>query len=338
MPPAIIAGGIAAAGAIGGAVLSSSAQKKAAKQANAAQQDATQAQLTLGRESLALNKDIYGQNKAMLTPFVNRGNVAGDSINALLGLPSAPTAAPAPAAGAATGGASTPASWAEGAIAAMAPNITRSSTWNAANAISDPEAKLQYLLSQSPAYSDQMPLYNAYAAANPRPGSAQTNPVAAQEPLGGISEAGAVPASGVTPISAMGALNNFSNSAGMQFQLDQGADMINNRMAGGGTLQSGAAMKALQDHGQQTALNNYFMPYMGLLSGQQSVGAQAGSAVAGVGTNFGNTAANINAGMGANIQQGANSASNAALLRGQATSNMWSGIGGALGGFASSFG
>ncbi len=133
------------------------------------------------------------------------------------------------------------------------------------------------------------------------------------------------------------AMENFANSAGMQFQLDQGADMINNRYAGLGTLQSGAAMKALQDYGQNTALNNYFMPYMGLLGGQQSVGAGAASSIAGVGANFGNTAANINAGMGANIQSGANSASNSALLNGQANANMWGSIGGALGTAASSF-
>jgi hypothetical protein len=87
MPPAIIAGGIAAVGTIGGALLSSSAQSKAASQANASQQAATQAQLQLGRETLGLNTQIYNSNYGTLSPFVQRGNVAGDSINALLGLP-----------------------------------------------------------------------------------------------------------------------------------------------------------------------------------------------------------------------------------------------------------
>jgi hypothetical protein len=79
------------------------------------------------------------------------------------------------------------------------------------------------------------------------------------------------------------------------------------------------------------------MPYMGLLSGQQNVGAQAGSAVAGVGSSFGNTAANINAGMGNAIGNGADALSNAALLRGQNSANMWGSVGNALGGLASSF-
>jgi hypothetical protein len=311
MPIGAIIGGVAS---IGGALIGSSSQKKAAKQANAAQQDATQSQLTLGRESLALNKDIYGQNKALLTPFVDRGNVAGDSINALLGLPSGQ----APAAQAwqpGTPGGSGVTQYSGGPL---------SGTWNADQGFGGLNDMIRRRMVES------------------RGG----------DPIGGLSEGGAIPGgvtttaatpsstptSNITQPSAMDALNNFSNSAGMQFQLQQGGDMINNHYAGMGALQSGAAEKELQNYGQQTALNNYFMPYMGLLGGQQSVGAGAASAVAGVGTNFGNTAANINAGMGANIQNGANAASNAALLRGQATSQMWNGIGSALGGIASSFG
>jgi len=86
----VAAGLIAGAGAIGGAVIGSSAQKKAAKQASQAQQDSTQAQLQLGRESMALNKDIYNSNYALLSPFVSNGLVASNSLNALLGLPAAP--------------------------------------------------------------------------------------------------------------------------------------------------------------------------------------------------------------------------------------------------------
>jgi hypothetical protein len=144
------------------------------------------------------------------------------------------------------------------------------------------------------------------------------------------------------------ALNNFANSAGMQFQLQQGTNALNNMYAAHGQLQSGAAMKAIQGYGQNTALQNYFMPYMGLLGGQQAVGAQAGSAVAGVGSSFGNTAANINsnfgnaatginAGMGGAIGAGADAAANAALARGGVAGQLGSSIGGALGSLGSSF-
>jgi hypothetical protein len=90
MPPVVIAGGIAAAGAIGGAALGASAQNKANKQAAQTQNNATNAQLQLGRESMGLNKDIYNSNYDTLSPWVSRGNVAGNAYSEMLGLPSAP--------------------------------------------------------------------------------------------------------------------------------------------------------------------------------------------------------------------------------------------------------
>jgi hypothetical protein len=144
---------------------------------------------------------------------------------------------------------------------------------------------------------------------------------------------------------ALSPLNQFANSAGMQFQLQQGENAIQQAAAAHGYLDSGAAAKALQTYGQQTALNNYFMPYMQLLGGQQAVGAQAGSSVAGVGSSFGNTAANINsnlgsqsaainAGMGSAINSGAQNIGNLQLANGQNQANMFGQIGGALGQFA----
>ena len=121
MPPAVAAAGIAAAGAIGGAVIGSSSQKKAANQAADAQQGATEAQLQLGRESLALqekmfnqglglNKDIYNANWGVLSPFASNGMVASNALNALLGLPAAPTlASPLAGSGAPAAGGGAPA-------------------------------------------------------------------------------------------------------------------------------------------------------------------------------------------------------------------------------------
>jgi hypothetical protein len=322
MPIGVIAAGVGAAGAIGGAVLSSSAQKKAASSANKSQQQATQAQLQLGRESMALNRDIYNSNFGILSPFVSRGNVAGDSINALLGLPSAPTIS-SPLAGGGTTASPT-------VSGPQGPAGGGGAVSGGTSGSLEPHFLRENFPTDGPG--------PARLAVGLLRTQAQRNPVVSQTPLPAAPSVGNTSAPpGVTPISASTALNNFANSAGMQFQLQRGGEMINNNYAAHGQLQSGAAMRALQDYGQQTALNNYFMPYMGLLSGQQSVGAGAASSIAGVGANFGNTAANINAGMGANIQNGANAASNAALLRGQANANMWSGIGGALGGLASSF-
>jgi hypothetical protein len=294
MPVGAILGGVAS---IGGALIGASGQKKAAKQASAAQQDATQSQLTLGRESMALNRDIYESNRGILSPFVGRGNVAGDQINALLGLPSTPAPAPqAPAAQPAT----------------AAPRQLTGS-YNLDNGLN---GFARMLMARR---------------GGETMGGEITPGIVSRQPLnpGTTTPTSSVPA-GVAA-NPMNALNNFANSAGMQFQQQEAGKAINHSAAGGGWLESGAALKALSDRSQDIALNNYFMPYMGLLGGQQAVGAGAASSIAGVGTNFGNTAAGINSQMGANIQNGANAASNAALLRGQANSNMWNTIGSSFG-------
>ena len=76
MPVGAIIGGVAS---IAGGILSSKAQKKAANKAATAATDNTAA-------NNALAKDIYGQNKQTLAPFVNTGTNASSAINALLGL------------------------------------------------------------------------------------------------------------------------------------------------------------------------------------------------------------------------------------------------------------
>lgn len=94
-----------AVGAVGGAVIGGSAQKKAAKTASAAQENATAQQVALGKESLVaqermfnqglgLNKDIYKSNYALLSPYVSNGMAASDALQALLGLPKGPTLTP----------------------------------------------------------------------------------------------------------------------------------------------------------------------------------------------------------------------------------------------------
>ena len=354
MPPAVIAGGIAAAGTIGGAIIGSKSQKAAASQANDAQQAAVQAQLQLGQQSLALNRDIYNSNYGILSPFVSRGNVAGDAINALLGLPAAPrmssplagTASPMPTNPSAPATPSAPAA-PLAAVSGMAPAAAPTTRPYILGTDGLPLGAARGTVpGDVPQNSDMVG--NGYRAGGTLAAQnffARQGGVASPTPTvpasGGSPAAPSTPTAPATPTTtpqtAQSALNNFANSAGMKFQLEQGANALNNLYAGRGQLQSGAAMKGISDYAQNTALNNYFMPYMGLLSGQQSVGAGAASSVAGVGQNFGNTAAAINGQMGSSIQSGADSAANAALLRGQANANMWTGIGGALGGLASSF-
>lgn len=343
MPPAVIAGGVAAAGAIGGAVIGAKAQKSAASQAADAQNQAAQMQFQLGQESLDLNKQIYNSNYGTLSPFVSRGNVAGDSINALLGLPSAPKMASplATPTGGTSGGSSGGSSgsspytaaqingmWHDGIDGNAEAAQRANAAWYASHPNGAATAATPTATAERPHLADYRGDMAGYRDAQADYRASHTTTPAATGTTGGAAGGALTPAK---------AFENFANSAGMKFQLDQGADMLNNRYAAAGALQSGAAMKAMQGYGQQTALNNYFLPYMGLLSGQQAIGAGAASSIAGVGQNFGNTAANINGQMGQALQGGADATSNAALLRGQANAGMWSQIGSSLGSLASSF-
>jgi hypothetical protein len=71
--------GLALGAAALGAGASAISSNKASKRAAQTSQDTT-------ASNNALARDIYGQNRQTLSPFVNRGNVAGNQINAMLGL------------------------------------------------------------------------------------------------------------------------------------------------------------------------------------------------------------------------------------------------------------
>lgn len=179
--------------------------------------------------------------------------------------------------------------------------------------------------------------------------------MAAQHPgagAGGPATGGTTPATGGTAASPTSALTNFADSAGMQFAQQQGANVLNNLYAAHGQVQSGAAAKALQTFGQNTALQQYFPMYTNLLQGQQAMGLGAaqgiagvgsayGNAVSGAGQNYANSVGNLNSSLGNAIGQGAlnigNANANNAAIRGGANAGMWGTIGSSLGNIASSF-
>jgi hypothetical protein len=333
MPPAIIAAGVVAAGAIGGAVISSGAQKSAANTAAQAQQQATSQELQLGRENIAFQQGIYDKNTALLTPFVQRGDAAGNQINALLGLGG--TQAPAPSPAAAQPAA--PAAPTQGYQ--TTPTYTQEPIYGGGGSIQveqgqDGNGAGGFAL--KPMWSDIRARFNDLGgeqqnALNPNTQTVANPTVPAAAPQS------AAPAATGQPSSQSDAFNQFAHSAGIDFQIQQGTNALQHSAAARGMLQSGATLKGLQNYGQNTALNNYFLPYMGLLQGQQATGAQSGAAIAGVGSNFGNTVSSIYGGQQNAIGNGANALSNAALLRGQANAKMGNTIGSALGTFGSSF-
>ena len=104
------------------------------------------------------------------------------------------------------------------------------------------------------------------------------------------------------------------------FQFGEGANRINSGYAGAGTLQSGAAMKAMEDY-RQNLQSGYRGRFEDLLSNQQGMGLQAAGAQAGVGLNYlGQVSQNNNnagtAAANAALAKGANSPWNSLAMLG----------------------
>jgi hypothetical protein len=320
---ATIGAAVVGAGAsIGGAVLGAGAQRDAARTASDTAAGAA-------ASNNALSREIYGYNAARLDPTVQSGLRAGGALNGLLLGP-----APAGTGGGALGGGSglpgpagmnfTPEQqWAQGAINAMLPRISRSSVRNQlASMQNDPVGALNYLMTLSPPSSDQYPLYQAYVGSNPRPAAGTPATPATGTPATGTPATG-TPATGTPANGALSAWDQFRNSTNYQFRFDQGNKAVQMSALPTGGYDSGQTRKALTEYGQNFAANE-LGAYMDRLAQQQSFGVGAASALAGVGQNMvGQISANNNNAAGA--------AANAALVNGSATANMYGQIGGALG-------
>jgi hypothetical protein len=195
---AAIGGAVIAGGAtIGSGLLGADAQRDAAQQAS-------DTSLQVAQMNADLFKQTRDQNLAIASPFYNNGLLASNALTDLLlgthlynqatvAKPTVPGGGtfPTSGSGSVAGGSSNQslAEWAQGAINAMAPKITRSSTWATANGITDPVAKLNYLLSQSPSSSDQYPLYQSYLSSHPRPAATATGTSTGTGALSGYAAA-----------------------------------------------------------------------------------------------------------------------------------------------------
>ncbi len=105
------------------------------------------------------------------------------------------------------------------------------------------------------------------------------------------------------------AFRTFLDNSDYGFQFQQGANRVNSGYAGAGTVQSGAAMKGIEDY-RQNLQAGYRGEFTNLLGNQQGVGLAGASALAGVGQNFVNT-------ISANNNSAGTAAANAALVKGQ---------------------
>lgn len=275
------------------------------KQADAAEH-AADVSLDVAKENNKLAREIYGENKQTLSPFVNRGNAAGDTLNALLGL----------------GGGTRPVEN-QDAIDARTENY------------------IQYLLDNNAGKNNQ--IYQSKVTGDMsatdrlnllKDNLWQKNSSKILSGLDKYQQSNPLPEAVYGPeTSAQDAANDafdtFKNSTNYQWRLNQGLNAVNSGWAGAGALQSGAAMQAISDYGQNTA-SNELMNYMGLLGNQQGVGLSGASALAGVGQNFANS-------VSANNNNAGTAQANALLAGGAAQANAWQSGGNALGQIAGIF-
>jgi|GEM_PF-1600551 len=282
----------------GGAVLSSSAQKKAANRA-------TDAATQTADKNNALSREIYGQNKEALSPFMERGNKAGDAINALLGLGGPEPSPQMPQNQFAPGqGSQSPTNPMMGGF-----------NQNGQGGFDWREPR-----SDNGGFSGLPGVIGGFGGGTFNMDGSQATPMFAQN-----QPQAAQPAQG--PGSAQQQQENafgvFRNSTGYQFRLGEGQNALNAASGGRGVSRSGAAVKSLANYNQNMA-SNEFGNYMGYLGNQQGIGLQGASALAGVGNNFVSQ-------QSANNDSAGTAAANAALLRGQANADMFGQIGSSFG-------
>lgn len=241
-----------------------------ASSANKAAGKAADVSLEVAEKNNALTREIYGKNERNFTPFMQTGNAAMGQVNALLGIPDGST---------------------EGGT-----------DWNAF-VDSDPWRVSDY----NTHYADRMSKAE-YGKFNY---NYDMNRGRAADPnYGGFDLSRYTVAPGQAGAAARNAFDTYRNSTGYQFRLGEGMNALNSGYAGRGVVQSGAAMRAAQEYGQNFA-SAEFNNYLGALTGQQGVGLSATSALAGVGQNYVNnvTANNNSAGSAAAnalIAKGAN--------------------------------
>jgi hypothetical protein len=97
----------------------------------------------------------------------------------------------------------------------------------------------------------------------------------------GTNGSGATPGSSPTNNGAMTAFNNFTQTPGYQFPLQQGQLSANRSLAASGLENSGGALKALTQYGQgyaSTGFNNYLSQLSALANNGQNAAVQTGTA------------------------------------------------------------
>lgn len=237
--PAIgaVIGGVAT---IGGAVLGSKAQKKAANTAAQTAQNTT-------AQNNALAMDFYNRNSANMQPYQQTGTAAMGALNAQLGIQ--------PQTGQQVG---TPANIPgfqpppgpqslQSNVVPNRPGAPQALTSQQQTQALSPAARLQSGVSYN-ALSSALPGYAGPMQSNvPQQGPLQTSLPGYQQLTSGMIGTAMDP----------GSLTDFRQSTGYNFRVNEGNKAITTNAAALGSIQSGAAAKALQEHGQNVASAEY---------------------------------------------------------------------------------
>lgn len=263
MPPVVIAGVVAGAASIGGAVLSSRSTSRAATQASDAQTQNT-------AQNNALTREIYNRNTGNFTPYMQSGARANSLIDSFIyGPQQTQQAQPAQApqggfpANGFNGGAGFNALMPGGAPAGI-PRGEGSDSWSLDSSYDGGQG---YGTGGTPGYD-----------------------------MGGAYPGGQVPGGVTTPASNMSGWDAFVASPYYQNPLAEGYRALNGGLASSGRLESGDAVKRAIRYGQDYNAGRQG-EFLNLVGTQANRGFGAASALAGVGQNMVNnvTANNNNA-------------------------------------------
>lgn len=297
---------------IGAAVVGAGAGLIGSSQQASATDKATAASVQAQHDNLAQARSMYDSNVGLLDPFRQGGLAAQNELLGLLlgggsgGASATSAPAPAPTSGSFidSGG-------------------TANSAMYSAGGAPAPSPALRALMGRTPEgtsdYSDTYispGMSGVHTAGDGTFGGGGASPP--------ISYGGSIPPGTVSaPSNPQSAWDTFRNSTNYQWRLGEGERALNQGYAANGSIQSGAAAKALLKYGQDYG-SNELNNYMSLLAGQEGVGLNAARAVAGVGGDLTNQTINAN-------NTAASSIGNAALVNGQNQAKLWNGIGSSVG-------
>lgn len=249
---------MAIASAIIGGALAAGGSILASKSANKAASKAAGVAADTSAQNNALAREIYGKNEGYLAPYAQQGINASNALNDFYGL--------------------------------------------------TPQQPAQQTMQQPNALSQFMPSGMIFEGMDgPMGGRGRENMAGDlfQRPMdyGGVGPyavgggiGGGLPQNTATvqaPSSA-DAFKRFIQNSDYAFQFGEGANRVNSGYAGAGTLQSGAAMKAMEGF-RQNLQSGYRGEWANGVANQQGIGLGGASALAGVGGNYvGQVSANNN--------------------------------------------